>query len=266
MERRNFITFINIFKMKIMAVLSQTTVESRIESGYEFKFGDYLSQGFKIFSKEWLLFSLYGLVSMLLLILSFLTIVGWFFTMFPLMMGFCVAAEKVDRGEELHFSDFFGAFKNLGDYAIYGLIIMLCFLLVLSPFILFAALIFFDSLDNSPFLSFGVMGLSFYMFALIFVLYPVQIFLFFTPYLIHYGDFSAVQAMKLSFRLAKKNFWWLLLFVFVVGFISGIGQYLCLVGIFVSIAAAGCMNYAMVKDVLLNEDATEIDEIGKLIQ
>lgn len=244
-----------------MAELTRAMIEHKIENGYQFKLGDYISKGFNLFSKEWVLFSVYGLVATILLLLSFLTIVGVLFIGAPLMLGFCVAAEKVDRGEPLSFSDFFGAFKNYGSYAVLGLAFILAMGLLMVPYLSFVFFMMEDP-ENASFAMGFMFLMTFYMFFMMILVYAMQIFLFFTPYLIHYGDFSATEAMKLSFKLTKKNFWWILLFVLIVGLISGIGQYACIVGVFASMAVGGCMNYAMVKDILLTDNFNEIEKIG----
>jgi uncharacterized membrane protein len=118
-------------------------------------------------------------------------------------------------------------------------------------------------MDDHPELGvFSMFGSMIFVFLGVLLVYFVMIGLFFAPYLIHYGGYSGTEAVRSSFKLAFRNFWWLLLFVIVTGVIGSIGQYLCLVGMFASIAAASLMNYAMVKRVLMSDGFSEIDEIG----
>lgn len=244
-----------------MERIQRTTVEDRIQNGYRFELGEYLSNGFKIFSKEWLMFSLYGLVSTFILMFSFLTIIGFALLFYPTMLGFAVAAEKVEKGEKLKFGDFFGAFKNFGEFFILGMILMACIILLFVPY--FSLIFILMENPDSTMAVFGMIGSMLFMMVMIVGIYFVQIALFFAPYLIHFGNYSAKEAIGTSFKLAKKNFWWFLLFVFVVGMISSLGQYLCLVGMFASMAVGMLMNYSLVKKVLMDEDFNEIDEIGK---
>ena len=244
-----------------MERIQRTTVEDRIQNGYSFELGNYLSYGFKIFGKEWLMFSLYGLISTFILLFSFFTVIGFALLFYPTILGFAVAAEKVEKGEKLELNDFFGAFKNFGEYFILGIIFIVFIILLFVPY--FSSIFILFEYPDSNLAVFGMVGSMLFMMLMIFGIYFLQIALFFAPYLIHFGNYSAKEAMGTSFKLAKKNFWWMLLFVFVVGLISGIGQYLCLVGMFASMAVGMLINYALVKKVLMNEDFHEIDEIGK---
>lgn len=244
-----------------MERIQRTTVENRIQNGYQFEFSEYLSYGFKIFSKEWLMFSLYGLVSTFILIFSFFTLIGFALLFYPTMLGFAVAAEKVEKGEKLEFGDFFGAFKNFGEYFILGIMLIVFIILLFVPY--FASIFILMENPDSTMAVFGMIGSMLFMMLMIVGIYFLQIALFFAPYLIHFGNYSAKEAIGTSYKLAKKNFWWFLLFVFVVGLISGVGQYVCLVGMFASMAVGMLMNYSVVKKVLMDEGFNEIDEIGQ---
>lgn len=243
-----------------MLKIDRATVDAKIQNGFNFDFGKYISDGFNIFGKEWLLFSLYGLVSSLILAISFFTFIGFALVLYPTLLGFSVAADKVERGERLEFNDFFGAFKNIGQHAVLGLIVSGCIALLIGIYILLLYIMAQNSsTEPNPVL---VLVLMFFIFAVIIGYYFLQVFLIFTPYLIHYGNYTAGEAIKLSFKLAKKKFWWLLLFVFVIGIISSIGQYACLIGMFASMAAAMLMQFAMVKDILMTSEHNEIYQIG----
>lgn len=240
--------------------IDNANVEAKIRDGYNFDFGKYISDGFNIFSKEWLMFSLYGLVSFIILTVSVFTIFGFVLILYPTLLGFSVAAEKVERGERLEFNDFFGAFKNFGQYAVLGLLVLFCLGLIVGIYLfMIFAMTANPSEEPNPILMMGVM---LFFFVAIIGYYALQVLMIFTPYLIHYGNYSAVDAIKKSFEVAKKKFWWLLLFVFVIGVIASVGQYACLIGMFPSMAAAALMQYAMVKDVLMSSEHNEIDQIG----
>jgi hypothetical protein len=246
-----------------MATLDRLTVEERIRNGYSFDLGKYLNEGFKIFGKEWLMFSLYGLVAFLILGLSIFTIVGFIFLLYPTLLGFSVAADKVVKGEPLNFNDFFGAYKNFGSHAVLGLIFMFIYGLMIGPYMF---IFFYAIQDNNPsdseILGMGV-GVLIMLVMMVFM-YVMMILLFFAPYLIHYGNYSSSDAIKKSIALSKKNFWWILLLVIITGFISGIGQYACIIGMFATFPIAMLINYSLVKDVLLTGEYSEIDQIGNI--
>lgn len=247
-----------------MPKIDKLRVDEVIRDGYGFELGDYISNGFNEFKKEWLLYSLYGLVACLILIFSFFTIIGFILLLYPTMLGFAVASDKRNETGLLKFSDFFGAFKNFGSYAVVGLLVFAAYLLIYVPMIvLFGFSGFF--MDNNPELGvFSMFGSMIFVFLGVLLVYFVMIGLFFAPYLIHYGGYSGTEAVRASFKLAFRNFWWLLLFVIITGVIGGIGQYLCLIGLFASMAAASLMNYAMIRKVLMTDSYNEIDEIGNV--
>lgn len=248
-----------------MTKILKTTVENKINHGYEFRFGDYITGGFEIFQKEWFNFTLYGIVSTFIIGLSSFTLIGLPLLVFPTLLGFSVAADKVENGEKLNFSDFFGAFKNIGQHFIVGLVYALGYLIIFIPyfFLVFGGV--FSLFDDSSLFAIFLGSYMFVVIILVLALYLAQVLLFFTPFLIHYGNYSAVEAIKTSVNLSKKNFWWQLLFVIVIGIISGIGQYACIIGIFVSIPIAALMGYSLVKKELMTENKNEIDEIGSHI-
>jgi membrane-anchored glycerophosphoryl diester phosphodiesterase (GDPDase) len=244
-----------------MANINPLTVEERIKNGYQFDFGKYLNEGFQIFGKEWILFSLYGLVAFLILAFSMVTIIGFFFLLFPTLLGFSIAADKVVKGEKLIFNDFFGGFKNFGSHSVIGSIYGFLYACMFGPYFF----MIYYTVENNSEEAFLGMGLSLgFMFLMVAVMYMVSVFLFFAPYLIHYGGYSMGEAIKKSIALSKKNFWWMLLLIFIVGFISGIGQYACIIGMFPTIAISMLINYSLVKNVLLTGEYSEIDEIGTI--
>ncbi|MFA7686594.1 MAG: hypothetical protein WCY25_01885 [Moheibacter sp.] len=246
-----------------MKEIAITTVEERMRNGYHINFGHYLNEAFEIFKKEWLLFSLYSVVFMLMTVVSAITIVGPFLIMYPGLLGFAVAAEKVERGEKLEFNDFFGAFKNFGNYAILMLVVVGISVLLYMPFL---ALTFLTGGFNSGYTEPNPLFLTLFMlyyFVMIAGALLLQVSIVFAPYLIHYGGYGAIDALKTSFKLAKKNFWWLLLFVLLASVISSVGYFLCFIGVFASMAVGYTMYYSMVKDILMNPDHTEIEQIGK---
>ncbi len=231
--------------------------------GYNFEMGDYLSEGFEIYKKEWLMFSLYGLVSIFLLFISAITIVGILFTAYPIMLGYAVAADKVSRSENLEFSDFFGGFKNFGSHAMVTILIVAAYLIVYIPFL---GSIFMSGLngggDDLYYNLIGAFGSLYVMIGVLFI-YFLMLGFFFAPYLIHYGNYSGGEAIRASFKIVFKNFWWLLLFLIITGILGAVGQYACLIGLIFTLPISALMNYSLVKKVLMSDDAHEIDQIGE---
>lgn len=245
-----------------MLKIDRATVDAKIQNGYSFDFGKYISDGFEIFKKEWLLFSLYGLISIFMLMLSVLSIVGIFMFIIPTVLGYSVAAEKVERGESLEFNDFFGAFKNFGDYAVLTLVTIGVSFLVLLPFGGFFILIKLSEESQAAGTILAIFFVFYYILAYIFF-FLLQAGVIFAPYLIHYGNYSGYDAFVASIKLFRKQLWWIVLFLIVVSFISSVGYLACGIGIFCSIAVGYLVQYAMVKDILSSPEHNEIDQIGE---
>ena len=97
----------------------------------------------------------------------------------------------------------------------------------------------------------------------LFLIIVLTVILYLPPYFIFHGNMKAIESLKISIAIAKKNFWYLLLFILFFSILSQIGVYVCIIGLFVSMPIAYVMNYLMIKDILLNENNYEIDTIGQ---
>ena len=74
---------------------------------------------------------------------------------------------------------------------------------------------------------------------------------------------SAIDAMKTSYAIVKKNFWWMVLIAIVVSLVASIGAIACYVGALATYPFAYIMVYFMLKDMILTDDEkTEIDLLG----
>ncbi len=80
--------------------------------GYTFRLGKYISEGFGIALKGMPLFLLFSFVfALITLILSFVPVLGTLLLLPTLSAGYYIAADKINKGEKLHFSHFFEGFK-----------------------------------------------------------------------------------------------------------------------------------------------------------
>ncbi|RMG58346.1 MAG: hypothetical protein D6722_23675 [Bacteroidetes bacterium] len=213
--------------------------QEMIDHGYEFKIGDYINRGFEIFRKDPGPFIGYGAVVFFgMMILAFIPIVGalaLLVLVMPLIAGFYHYANKVANDEPRTFRDFFAGFNQIGS--LLGLMLLMALVVGLG----FIALII-------PGIYLGVA----YGFAL--------------P-LVALGGMGAWDAMELSRKIIHKNWWWFLLFSIIVSVISSIGQVALLIGVFVTMPIAYCVQYAAFEDIMGQPEShsayQKIDEIGK---
>ncbi len=242
---------------KTELVIDKALVEKKIQYGYRMSIEKYFSEGWEIFKKEWFLFSIYALLHIVIIYLAAVTVIGLLFVLYPLMMGYVIAANKVDNGEPLSFGDFFGGFKRLGKFALLTLIPMLIMFICLIPFggVLAGVSSAMESGDANAISDMvGLGSLSFMYLILIFVGLLISLALFFAPYLIIFSNYDPLEAFKTSFKMAQKNIIQILLFVICVGILGSIGSFLCLIGVFASMGFAYTCYYPMMKDTLLNPE------------
>ncbi|WP_333660367.1 hypothetical protein [Chishuiella changwenlii] len=250
-----------------MRTLDYNKIEYCKNNKFNFDIGKYFNQSIELFKNNWQQFVLYSFVSVLILFVSYFTIIGSLIIMYPLLMGYLVAAERADDGLSLEFNDFFKGFKNIGTYALLALSIIVLYGILVTPFFLMSLLPLMvdEANDTNTLLILGSSIFVFiFMFVLIILLFVFQILIFLTPYLIHYGDMSLRDAIKTSYAIVKKNFWWMLLLLFISGFISSCGAFACYVGALVSFPVGYIFIYFMLKDMILTGDEieSEIDLLG----
>lgn len=231
-------------------------VQNKIHNGYKFDIGRYLNDGWEIFKKEWLTFSIYSLLLFLIIMLAAMTIIGILFVAYPLMLGYFIGAHRVKTGQSLSIGDMFGGFKKIPQLALLTLIPVLAVLIFNIPFVATGA---FSFPDGPPEAAPAAMMLMYpVMFA---VGLAINLALFYAPYLILFGDYSVSDAIKTSWSLALKQPLMIVLYIILVGFIAQFGVFLCFIGVFVSMSFAYVCYYPAIKDVLFTDTnlKTEID-------
>lgn len=247
----------------MIRTIDQIKLEKAKTERVDIRIGDYLNQAFTIYGKHWQQFSLFALVAGLIYVFSVITLVGPYLVMFPLQMGYGNVIDKIEKGESFEFNDFFIGFQKWTKFIPFFLILIGIGLAVMIPYVLILGGfgIFMDHSDVAA----PIFGLSFFAIFPIYmiVILIVMVVMYLPPYLIFHGNLGAVDSVKTSIAIAKKNFWYLLLFVLLFSILSQVGIYACGIGILVSMPIAYIMNYLMIKDVLLQEGNNEIDSIGQ---
>lgn len=249
-----------------MKTLDYNKIEYYKNNKFQFDIGKYFNQSLELFQNNWQPFVIYALVAAIIYMFTSFTVIGLLFVMYPLIMGFMIGAERAENKMSLELGDFFGGFKNIGSYFLLTLIVMGVSLVVLSPYIIFSflPLMFNDPENVNPALMIGssLFGMLYIFVAMVFLMF-LQACIYLAPYLIHYGNMSAIDAMKTSYAIVKKNFWWMVLMAIVVSLVASIGAIACYVGALATYPFAYIMVYFMLKDMILTDDEkTEIDLLG----
>ena len=207
-----------------------------IDNGYEFQLGDYINRGWEIFKKDPGPFIGYTLLMMVIMVVAAFTIIGIFFVAGPLVGGFYIYANKVANDEPRSFSDFFEGFAFTGQLAISMLVtavlVFIGYLLLFIPGIYLAV-------------AYG-----------------------FTIPLIVLGGMDFWSAMETSRKVITKNWFWFFLFGIVVGIIAAVGEIALIIGIFVTMPIAMCIQYAAFEGIMGSAAShsyeNKIDEIGTI--
>ena len=207
---------------------SHKSLQDLSNGDYKVDLSKYINQAFEIFKQEWALFWAYTFVMILLFTLSIITIIGPILIAFPLTAGYHIACKKIKAGEPLALSDFFGGFSKFGDFAV---LMLVQIAIIILPSILIGVFPLLGELAGDAGVVFvligGILQLLFYV-----VMIAFTALTYFCIPLVLFGDLTATQALKYSFRIAKHQFWWIVLISLLAGIFAQIGLIACLVGVF----------------------------------
>ena len=218
----------------------------------EFKFGDYLSEGFELFKKDIGGFVLAFFFSM---IMSLIPFCGY------LALGnFYKYCRKVKNGEQASASDIFN-FDNFQPYFIIQLILMGAFLLVILPLSLLGGYLGDSGGSNRAALIGGIFTPLIIGFIVVILIITLKG--FYVPALISLeGEKDWKTAWNISKVMSKGNLLMIFLFSLVISFIGQIGIILCGIGIFLTIPITYICTYIAYEDALNQIKKDEIAEIG----
>ncbi|KPH11963.1 glycerophosphoryl diester phosphodiesterase membrane domain-containing protein [Chryseobacterium sp. ERMR1:04] len=216
------------------------------KGGYNFNIGKYISDGFELFKKD---IGGFIVATILVVIMSIIPFCGL------LALGnFYKICRKVDQGQKVQAGDIFD-FTDFWVYFKFMLLIFVAIVILMIPIqislvpMIFAAQYGDGAGDLGSALFAGGMGIWMILFMLLIFAFAIS-FYFVQPIISLYRVQSVRQAYSLSWKIAKKNFWMILIFSLVVGVISEVGIIACGIGILFTAPIGICIKYASFKDVL----------------
>jgi len=114
-------------------------IEDVIRNGYDFKFGDYISNGFSLFQENMVGFVIYALVMLvLIMVINFIPLFGALVSNFiltpVLTVGAYMVAHKLEKGEQTEFADFFKGFDYIGPLVLTALATFAILIVTTIPF------------------------------------------------------------------------------------------------------------------------------------
>jgi len=248
-------------------------IENSIKEGYNFKMSQYFSEGFDIFKKDLGNFVGFGVVALIINILSkYLPLIGYIIGLLltPLYAGFYVVANKIENNEPYEFQTFFDGFQRAFEMIIATIIKLVLSTIIILPIIfLFAYSVIMSAMS----LSYSTDSMESF-FAILMILVPIfllafGIFILFAPLLIWtdliilFSDkYKAWDSIVLSFKLTLKNYFPILIFVIILALLNLFGICFLGIGLLFTIPLTYCIFYAAFKDIvkLNGKNDVQIDE------
>jgi uncharacterized membrane protein len=240
----------------------QSRLEAISQNGYNFRLGDYISQGFSIFGKNAGLFIgyliVYFMISIVLALIPLLGSIGSFLISGALVAGFFIVAEKTDKGDYVSFSNFFDGFKdwaNLfvvillsGLFTVFALIPAFTYIIMAVGLENLASLITTPDIDNNPFSDLTAINILIF-FVLMFAGMLVGILFIYAPMFVVLERMQIWESMVASAKIVSKNIFMHLLFFIVWIFIFLISIIPLGLGLLATIPAFQCSLYAAWKQI-----------------
>ncbi len=244
-------------------------IDDLIANGYDFRFGEYISQGFNIFGKY--VGGFIGFIIIYIVITSFLGVIpllGQLISMVvapPLIMGIYIVAHKIQNEEKPEFGDFFKGFDHFGQLVMTNLVMYLLILLACIPFMaaVFSSGIMQAVMSEDPAEILDASS-NFPVWSVVLLL-PVFYLTFAYAWSNMFVVFFNVDfwtALEASRKVVTKK--WLIIFLFLVvtTFIAMLGVVGFVIGIIVTVPVAMIAIYVAFADVTdLNREQEEGDEL-----
>ncbi len=250
-------------------------MENRLEriasEGYEFRFGDYINQGFNFCKDHWgnlalttlVYFIISGVMNGIEEVSPVFSIVTAFIGT-PLFMGFFIIIRNLHQGKSFEMGDLFAGFKDFGELAI----LVGLYILLFVPLILVGILAFRLSGLSTSFAVGGVgVGMGVVLMVFLLGIIYVSIAASLAPMLIVFFRLKAVEAVKMSFRIINQKWWTVFGFMMVTGLIMALGVVALFVGIFFTFPAMIAAQYFAFADITqLDEESLEHDILDHLVE
>lgn len=230
-------------------------VKAAIERPYEFRFGDYISNGFKIIQNNLGLFIVFALVFFTAMVICQVIpgigpLAGSLIVSPCLTAGFYLAAKKSDEGKSFEFNEFFRGFDFLGPLIVLALIQTAVIIAAMLPLIIGAfATIGFSAFEDGGDPEFSPIYL---LIGLLFML-PIFYLLIswvFAPFLVIFHKMEAWPAMEASRKIVAQNWFIYLGFAMVTGILASAGLLALGVGLLFTIPASMAMTFSAFRDIV----------------
>lgn len=220
----------------------------------DFKFGDYISQGFELFKKDIPSFILAYFFCFIMSIIPFCGILA--------LGNFMKYCRKVNRGEPASPTDIF----NFDDFVPYFILNLIVLGFVIAAIIPYSIIMFMATSAGMEDGALIATVMSFLIFAIIFVMFYFILKGFYIPALVSLENKKDLKEnWAISKIMTKNNLLIIFLFYLVISFLGQIGIVLCFIGIFLTIPFTYICYYSAYEDGLSQIKNNEIEEIGTVL-
>lgn len=263
--------------------MENAKIQQLLTESYDFKFGDYISEGFEILKKNiggFVIFAIVFLaVSMISGLIPFIGSLANSLILTPcLMAGLYLVANQVQKNQQTEFGDFFKGFQYVSQLALVTLLAGIIVILSLLPFIVANAglgswlmefMMEADTFEENPELIFENLP-PFSSWTLILLLPAIYLGTAYSwaPLFVVFHKLGFWEALEASRIMITKKWFIYFFFTIVVGIIAIIGMLGFCIGFLFTFPAAYCMIYAAFADVTklneINED--DVDLMDHLVE
>jgi uncharacterized membrane protein len=242
-------------------------VKSRLESisreGFDFRIGEFISQGFTIFGKNAAMFVGFLMLSTVVAVLSksmiYIGDLASFITNGAWGAGYFIVAHKTYRNQNADFSNFFDGFKNFLPLFLNTLLVSALFLVGLIPALVFFAKNYgfgtgfnFQNPDELSELvqNFGLLYAGLYIVAMLLL----SLFVIYSSLFIVFDKMNVFDALGSSAKIVYKSLFSHIIFVFIWLLILMVSCIPLFLGLFATIPAFYCSIYYAWQDITRFED------------
>lgn len=239
-------------------------LENVIENGSSFSIGDSLSQGFDIWKGN--IGDFIGMMVVYMLIVMGIglvplagQIVSSILVSPALLLGGVICSYLMHYRQPSDFSNFFDGFANWKDIVIINLIIYGLSILFLIPIIFVIGFQFFDFAGDS-FISneymfddistTAIIGIFAVAFAFAFVILNLSQ----AIYINHFYKISPLKSLKYSWRIVIRQWFKVLLYLFLMSIICSLGLIALIIGVIVTISMIFPMTFSLFKNITHLDD------------
>lgn len=240
-------------------------LEDVLQDGYDFRIGQYLSEGWDIYKSLFAEFLGFAVVMILITIFSSIIPFASIFLSAPLTAGFYLVAHRLVTNNYEGFSNFFDGFKFFGPLVMQTLIILVISIAIMLPFMItlglqqYSYLAFIEEInpEDRTLILRMIKRFSLAMIPIFFIV----VCLIFAPFFVLFFKQDFWSGIVYSFKFVLKN--WIMVFLFgvVLSLISMAGMFVLFIGLLFVMPLIYTAMYAAFADItrLYDINKPEVD-------